>query len=103
MDAAEDDVAIVGYDDRHAAAFARLNREWLEHYGLLEDADRKYLEHPRETILAEGGEIFLALRAGEVIGTCAAIPRAAGTVELAKLAVDPSARGLGLGRRLSEA
>ena len=103
MSAATDGVSIVAWDDRHAAAFSRLNREWLEHYELLEDADRKYLDDPRQTILAKGGEIFFALRAGEVIGTCAAIPRGAGTVELAKLAVEESARGLGVGRRLSEA
>jgi GNAT superfamily N-acetyltransferase len=103
MTAEKEAVAIVGFEERHAAAFARLNREWLEQYALLEDADRKYLEQPRESILAKGGEIFFALQGGEVIGTCAAIPRGTGTVELAKLAVHASARGLGIGRRLSEA
>jgi len=99
----EGTVAIVRYEDRHETAFARLNREWLEQYALIEEADRKYLEHPRESIIAKGGEIFFALRDGTVVGTCAAIPRAAGAVELAKLAVDTSVRGLGIGRRLSEA
>ena len=98
-----DTVAIVCYDDRHAEAFGRLNREWLERYGLLEEGDRKHLEHPRESILAAGGEIFVALEGDAVVGTCAVTVRDAGTVELAKLAVDPSAQGRGLGRRLSEA
>jgi ribosomal protein S18 acetylase RimI-like enzyme len=38
-----------------------------------------------------------------VIGTCAAVPREDGTMELAKLAVTPDAQGRGLGRALSVA
>jgi ribosomal protein S18 acetylase RimI-like enzyme len=36
----------------------------------------------------------------EPVGCCAAIPRGDGSMEVAKLAVDPSARGGGIGRRL---
>lgn len=42
---------IVCYRDEYAEAFARLNREWLQRYALLEEGDRKQLEHPRETDL----------------------------------------------------
>lgn len=94
-------IAIVRFDDRYADDFARLNRDWLERYELLEDGDRKHLEHPRESILSTGGEIFLALMDGAVVGTCAAIARDARTVELAKLAVAESARGRGIGKLLS--
>jgi GNAT superfamily N-acetyltransferase len=97
------EISIVGYDDRYADAFDRLNREWLERYFTVEDLDRKYIEHPRESIVDAGGEIFFALAGDEVVGTCAAIRSDAGTVELAKLAVAERARGRGLGRRLSEA
>ncbi len=93
---------IVGYREEYADAFARLNREWLERYALLEDGDLKHLEHPRETILATGGEIFFALQCGVVVGTCATIVRDGETVELAKLAVDTSARRHGVGRQLTE-
>ncbi len=99
---ASDAVEIVGYSDDYADAFARLNREWLEHYSLLEDSDRKQLEHPRESILATGGHIFIALISGVVVGTCAVIVRNPETIELAKLAVDGSARGRGIGLLLAQ-
>lgn len=94
-------VVIVRFDDRYADDFARLNRDWLERYALLEEGDRKHLEHPKESILSSGGEIFVALIDGAVVGTCAAIVRDSRTVELAKLAVGESARGCGIGQRLS--
>lgn len=93
---------IVGYDPRYLADFARLNREWLERYELLEDGDLKQLERPQESILATGGEIFFALEGDTVLGTCATLVRDPETVELAKLAVAPAARGRGLGRKLTD-
>src|SRR5262247_2052739 len=95
-------IVILTYKDTHAAAFNRLNRAWLEENALLEDGDRKQLEHPRESILAKGGEIFIAVMGDEIVGCCAVIPLDAGVVELAKLAVDTRAQGHGLGRRLTE-
>ena len=95
-------VTIVGYDPRHAADFARLNRQWLEFHDLLEAADLEYLEKPHETIVATGGEVFLALLDGRVVGTCAAIVPHPGTVELARLTTDAAWRGRGIGRRLTE-
>lgn len=91
---------IVTFRDDYVPAFGRLNRDWLESFGLLESADVPYLEDPRRWIVAKGGEVFFAVRDGEVLGTCAAVPSADGVVELAKLAVAPAARGQGLGRRL---
>src|SRR5262247_4874330 len=96
-------IVILTYKDRHAAAFNRLNRAWLEEHSLLEDGDRKQLEQPRESILAKGGEIFIAVMGEEVVGSCAVIPLDAGVVELAKLAVDARVQGHGVGRRLTEA
>jgi GNAT superfamily N-acetyltransferase len=95
-------ILMVKYEDQYAEAFERLNRVWLERYDLFEEGDRKYLEHPQETVLAHGGEIFFALNGSEVVGTCAVIPRGEGMVELAKLAVADHFQGQGLGRRLTE-
>jgi predicted N-acetyltransferase YhbS len=95
-------IVILTYEDHHAAAFSRLNRAWLEEHSLLEDGDRKQLEQPRESILAKGGELFIAVIGEEVVGSCAVIPHDVGVVELAKLAVDTRVRGHGLGRRLTE-
>jgi hypothetical protein len=69
-------IVILTYKDPHAAAFNRLNRAWLEEHALLEDGDRKQLEQPRESILAKGGEIFIAVMGEEVVGSCAVIPPA---------------------------
>jgi putative acetyltransferase len=99
---ASESVQIVGYAEEYADAFAQLNRAWLEQYSLLEDGDRKQLEHPRESILATGGDIFIALIGGVAVGTCAAIVHNPETVELAKLSVAGSVRGQGIGLQLSQ-
>jgi putative acetyltransferase len=94
---------IVGYRPEFAPDFARLNRAWLERYFTVEPLDEEYLGDPEGHILAPGGEIFFALDAGRVVGTCAAIPHGKHQFELAKLAVTPEAQGRGIGRALAEA
>jgi len=64
------EVEIVPFEDRFAGDFDRLNREWLERFALLEEADERHLRDPRGTIIAGGGGLFLALRVGVVVGTC---------------------------------
>jgi GNAT superfamily N-acetyltransferase len=83
--------------------FERLSRAWLEGFGLLEDGDLVYLRDPEGSILARGGQIFFALDAGHVIGTCSALRPSETTIELAKLGVATSAQHRGVGRRLCEA
>ena len=92
---------VVAYRDRHADAFARLNREWLDQFGIYEEADGKHLYSPREFILDRGGEIFIAERQSRVVGTCALIPVSDAVYEIAKLVVSQESRGEGLGRRLA--
>lgn len=46
--------------------------------------------------------MFFALQAGRFAGCCAALRVSGQVFELAKLAVEPWAKGHGLGRRLSE-
>jgi len=91
---------ILLFRDEFAEDFDRLNREWLTRFFTVEPLDEEYLRNPRGKILAPGGEIFVAVLEGEVVGTCAAVPEGAGTFELAKLAVAPKAQGRGLGRLL---
>jgi GNAT superfamily N-acetyltransferase len=95
------EIRIIPYDDAHASAFDRLNRAWLEEHGLLEEGDLKHLEQPRISIIDQGGAIFVAVADDVVVGTCGVVPVAEGVIELVKLAVDESARGRGLGERLS--
>jgi putative acetyltransferase len=97
------DVRIETFRAEHARAFDTLNRAWLVEHGLLEPPDEDQLADPWGEILARGGQIFIALRDQEVLGTCAVIPHGPGVLELAKLTVAPAARGQGLGRRLVDA
>lgn len=96
------EVRIVTFEDRFRGDFERLNLLWLEGFGLLESADLPYLRDPRGTILARGGEVYFALMDDRVVGACGVVPRGRDEFELVKLAVDPAARGAGIGRRLTE-
>ena len=94
---------VVLYRKEHAQAFDTLNRAWLVGNGLLEPADEPHLQNPDETIIATGGQIFVAVEDEMVIGTCAIVPHGPGEFEVVKLAVLPSAQGRGIGRQLVEA
>ena len=84
-------------------AFERLNLEWIERYFAVEEEDRKVFEDPAGRIVEPGGQVFFLLDEDGVRGTCAVIRHDAETFELAKMAVDPAARGRGYGDRLVEA
>lgn len=96
-------IHIVQYRPELGAAFAELNREWIEGLFRIEEADRQALDHPEEAIIRPGGQIFFALEGGEPVGTVAAIRMSDSTFELAKMAVRPTHRGAGLGERLGRA
>ncbi len=96
------DVQIVAYTEDLAHEFARLNRTWIEQYFTLEAADLELLNNPRESIIAQGGQLFFAQIGGTTVGTCAAQKLSDGDWELAKLGVDREYQGRGIGRRLCE-
>ena len=91
------EVVISGFDDRFAEEFGRLNYEWIEKSYGVEPHDREVLDHPRSSVIEQGGEIFFALDNGRPIGTVAMIPLGDDSFELAKMAVAPEARGRGIG------
>jgi putative acetyltransferase len=97
------EVTVVPYREELKPAFEQLNREWIETYFAMEDADRKVLGDPRGQIVAPGGEIFFLLERGQVRGTCAVLRHNPADFEIAKMAVAPEARGRGYGDRLMEA
>ncbi len=94
------DITIRPFEPGDELAFRRLNEEWITRYFKLEPTDEQSFAHPQAKILDPGGAIFFALQNGEAIGCCALIPMAPGEFEVAKMAVTPAARGLGLGRRV---
>lgn len=98
-----DDIRIVDYQPRHRDSFRALNLAWIERWFAVEDADRRALDDPDASILAPGGFIVMAERAGDVLGCCALIRESDDTFELAKMAVAPAAQGQGIGRLLGMA
>lgn len=103
MKAPMESVTVVPYRQEFRTAFEQLNREWIEKYFVLEDADRDVFNDPESRILKSGGEIFFVLADGRVQGTCAVLRHGAEECEIAKMAVAPMARGRGLGDLLMEA
>ena len=96
-------VVIDRYRPEDQPAFAELNRAWLVQYRLLEPLDERQLADPQGQILDPGGAILVARDGAGLVGSCAVVPHGPGRMELAKLAVAPSVRGQGVGRRLVEA
>ena len=96
-------VTIEPFSPGDAEAFASLNLAWLVPHGLFEPSDEKQLYRFDEHVFAPGGAIFMAKQNGRAVGCCAAIPHDSATIEIAKLAVDPSVQGQGIGRRLVDA
>jgi putative acetyltransferase len=96
-------VEIHTYRDEWRGEFERLNREWIETWFTLEDADRETFRDPAAKIVAPGGQIFFVVEEGKVLGTCAVIRHEPEVHEIAKMAVAPEARGRGYGDLLMEA
>lgn len=94
---------VVRYREELRPAFERLNRDWIESYFVLEDADRELFNDPERTILDRGGQVFFVLESGAVLGTCAVLRHSSTLYEIAKMAVAPQARGRGLGDLLMNA
>lgn len=95
-------VEIVPFSPDLRGDFYRLNAQWLERFFHVEEVDHRVLSNPEGEILAGGGRIFFAMSGGRVVGTCALLMAEPGVYELTKMAVDPAAQGLGIGRKLIE-
>lgn len=94
---------IIEFDPQYAKQFADLNYQWIgETYGI-EQHDHDVLDHPVESVIEPGGQIFFAVRESEVAGTVAMIPFEDDAFELTKMAVDPNFRGRGIGDLLMQA
>lgn len=96
------DLKIVDYNPEYLMVFKRLNIMWINSHWSLEPHDLEVLGDPDGSILAKGGFILVALMDGKPMGVVA-MCRMDGNpydFELAKLAVDPGARGNGLGEMI---
>ena len=95
-----DEVRVVRFDQAYAKAFADLNYQWIEESYGVEEHDRELLDHPFESVIAPGGEIFFALIGDSAAGTVAMVKMDDEHFELAKMAVSPEFRGRKIGNAL---
>lgn len=96
-----DGLVIHAYRDDLAHHFHDINAEWIATMFRLEDTDREVLEHPREKIIAPGGEILFVEAPGlGVVGACALQKTGPSAFELTKMGVRESARGRKVGEHL---
>jgi ribosomal protein S18 acetylase RimI-like enzyme len=100
-----DNIEIIVLNPKEAAhreAFLALNLAWISRYFQVEPHDEEQLRDPDTHILAEGGEVLLAVAGdGEIVGTCAVIASGPGEFELAKMSVAEHFRR-GVGNKLCE-
>ena len=96
---------VVRYRPEHAAAWRSLNEGWIIECGfVIEPKDQKVLADAEGQVIAPGGQVFIVESdAGDAVGCCALMNMGEGTLELAKMAVRPDARGKGLAKLLMEA
>jgi putative acetyltransferase len=97
------EIGIRQFQPGDAAAFRRLNEEWITRFFRIEPKEELILADPQGTILDPGGRIFFATAGDRCIGCCALIRRKDKEFEVAKMAVEPSYQGAGIGRRLLRA
>jgi len=97
-----ENIELIEYRVEHATTFRDLNYEWINKHFEVEESDSAMLEDPEKYILEKGGYIAIATYKGSVVGTCALIRHNAERVELAKMAVDDSAKGKGIGYLLGQ-
>ena len=96
---------IVDYRPEHHAVFKRLNIIWINSHWSLEAHDLEVLDNPERAILSPGGHILVALvdnRPSGVVALCR-MDSADYDFEIAKLAVDPEIRGVGIGEKILRA
>jgi len=86
-----------------AAAFRRLNEEWITRFFRIEPKEEPVLADPQATILDKGGRIFFATAGERCVGCCALVRIRDKEFEVAKMAVEPSYQNAGIGRRLLHA
>ncbi|CAN5727310.1 hypothetical protein BH24BAC1_BH24BAC1_06350 [soil metagenome] len=96
------DFQIIDYRPEYQPYFERFNKAWLEEYFVVEPIDEWVLGQPEEAVLKEGGRIYFAQYAGNIIGTMALKLVEPGVLELTKMAVDKPYQGLGAGRFLCQ-
>jgi len=98
----DNNIEIIGYDEKFHADFKRMNLEYLDKYNLTESHDMIILDNPEEIVIKSGGFIWLAKAGDEIVGTVGILPEGHGIFELIKMCVAESWRGRGISKLLME-
>ncbi|WP_263410869.1 GNAT family N-acetyltransferase [Terriglobus tenax] len=94
-------VTIRTFQPGDEAAFRSLNESWISKHFRMEPHDYETLDDPHTHILNPGGQILCVEEDGAVFGCVALVPaQEPQTYELAKMAVDETWQGRGMGRKL---
>ena len=98
----DNNIEIIGYDEKFHADFKRMNLDYLDKYDLTESHDMIILDNPEEIVIERGGFIWLAKAGDEIVGTVGIMPEGHGIFELIKMCVAESWRGRGISKLLME-
>ena len=94
-------VEIVPFRAELAHHFQSINEQWINAMFSMEPLDRAILEDPQGYIVDPGGQVWFAVVDGlGVVGTCALLRHEGNALELTKMGVLESARGLKVGEKL---
>lgn len=100
-DGSAGELSILPWAPERARAFHDINAAWIEEMFALEAHDREVLEDPQTHIIDRGGDILYAHSSAlGLIGACALMPIEDGALELTKMGVLATARGLKVGEFL---
>ncbi|WP_232806554.1 bifunctional helix-turn-helix transcriptional regulator/GNAT family N-acetyltransferase [Tsuneonella flava] len=92
------------FDDSLAHHFYDINAVWIEQMFTLEPVDIEVLENPRTKIVDPGGAVLFVEAPGlGIVGTCALQRSGTSGVELTKMGVRESVRGMKAGEFLLDA
>jgi len=98
----DNNIEIIGYDEKFHADFKRMNLEYLDKYNLTESHDMIILDNTEETVIGRGGFIWLAKAGNEIVGTVGIMPEGHGIFELIKMCVAESWREKEISKLLME-
>ncbi len=98
-------IRIIDWQPVYQDAWKNLNIAWISKDYELEQVDIDTLDFPEKYFINGGGAVLLAQREedSEIVGTVALQPFGNGVLELAKMTVVESARGLKIGELLGVA
>lgn len=98
-------IRIIDWQPSYQDAWKNLNIAWISKDYEVEQVDFDTLDFPEKYFIQGGGAVLLAQSEsdGEILGTVALQPFGDGVLELAKMTVAESARGLKIGELLGVA